>query len=247
MATPPTNSLVRVAEQDTTLPIAGGPNKIVPATPILNEGFDKGNKAFAQNFNYILDNIADWVQFSLDETSDLVADLQQQINDLDTKVTQRELPIGATIELNVSTNPATLFGYGTWVSFGDGLTTVGVGSHTDDRGELKTWTNGQIEGEYRHVQTTGEIATHDHTASSDPHTHRLLGMDSGTATTNDPLPGNKIPGETDNTAAYTNSGTGAQQLVEDTTVNVTVNNTGSSDPMNNTQPSIAVYRWIRTL
>jgi len=110
--------------------------------------------------------------------------------------------------------------------------------HTDDRGENKTWVDGQTEGEYQHVQTESELAQHNHTFSGT--------TDDNTAATN-------IDQFKDLVGTDTGS---AQNVADDQVTNTdlthnhafsgTTDNTGSSSPMNNTQPSIAVYRWKRT-
>ena len=56
----------------------------------------------------------------------------------------------------MSTNPATLFGFGTWVAFGAGRVIVGVG--TSDA----TYAAGATGGESTHVLTTPEMPSHTH-------------------------------------------------------------------------------------
>ena len=41
--TKPRNPIIRIAEQDTTLPIAGSVNKIKPEAPLTTVGYDKNN------------------------------------------------------------------------------------------------------------------------------------------------------------------------------------------------------------
>lgn len=221
MATQPTNPIIKIAENDVNLPSTGQPNKNEPSSPLQTTGYDNDQVVTAEELNYILDNFSSWLTY------------------LNEELEQRKLPIGSVVEFSgVSTNPATLLGYGTWESFGEGLTTVGVGSHTDDRGEIKTWSDGQTEGEYQHVQIESELAQHNHTFSG---------------TTDDNTVATSITQYL--TPNGTDTGT-AQQQISDTSQNTdlthdhafsgTTDNTGSSSPMNNTQPSIAVYRWKRT-
>lgn len=60
-------------------------------------------------------------------------------------------PVGIIIELAVSTNPATLFGMGTWVAHGTGRVTVGIDSGDTD---------------FDTVNETGGAKTHTHALSN---------------------------------------------------------------------------------
>ena len=253
MATEPTNKLIRIAELDTTLPIAGGPNKIEPESRILSTGYDDDNAVFAQDLNYTFDNLGQWVQYLVDS----VGELKDQI-------IKERVSVGEIIEITGdSTNPSVLKGYGTWESFGQGQVLVGAGSHTDDRSESKSWIDGQTEGEYRHVQTESELATHDHAGRTDNDTHfhdysktdNFSGKAEGSSSD---LPYTEtIPDNGDSSYGVTGGVDGSCISIKisnttDTTSSdehnhpFTTNNTGSSSPMNNLQPSLAVYRWKRT-
>lgn len=236
MATQPTNPISVIAEDDVSLPSTGQPNKVVPNSAILTKGYDDDQVVTAENLNYMFNNLGKWSEYFL-----------ERINELQQQIEKERVSVGEIIEITgVSTNPSILKGYGTWTSFGSGLVTVGVGNHTDSRGESKTWSDGQTEGEYKHVQTETEVGSHSHTASSDPHTHNLLGLTGGPFDLTDNLSGNKIAGESQGGNSYTNNGVGGQQLVENTAAQVTVDSSPAATAMNNTQPTIAVYRWKRT-
>ena len=239
MATEPTNKLIRVAELDTTLPVAGGPNKIEPESRILSTGYDDDTTVFAQDLNYTFDNLAQWVQYLVDS-----------VGELKVQIIKERVSVGEIIEITgESTNPAILKGYGTWESFGAGQVLVGVGTYTDDRSESKSWVDKQEEGEYRHVQTSQELCSHKHEVNlttgseSVPHTHSYgFGLYDESSI------------EKDKPA----SGFGAQETTfeDDTDTSTDTNHThsvsgdteveGNSSPMNNIQPSLAVYRWKRT-
>lgn len=237
MATEPTNALVRVAELDTTLPIAGGANKIEPESLILTTGYDDDQAVFAQDLNYIFDNLAQWINYS-----------QERIDELISQVEKERVSVGEIIEITGdSTNPSVLKGYGTWESFGEGQVLVGVGEHTDDRSESKTWVDGDSEGEYKHVQTEAELGKHNHpddisaSASSDGlHNHSLPSRDNSDN-------GNWYVEDAGDSGATRTANTGDAGIHSHTiTVFGGVQDTGDSSPMNNIQPSLAVYRWKRT-
>ena len=233
MATQPTNPIVHVAETDGNLAGTGQPNKTVPSAALLGLGYDKNQTVMAEHLNYVLDNIAEWQKFFKD-----------RIDELQAQVEQERLPVGSIFEITgVSTNPATLLGYGTWSAFGEGVTLVGVGSHTDDRGENKTWTDGQTEGEYQHVQTESEMPSHTHsvtgsTNTTGAHVHNIQLSNSDAA--ND---GNEIDSGDEPTIVGNKSTDSAGDHSH--TVTGTANTTGGDNPMNNTQPTLAVYRWKR--
>ena len=229
MATQPTDDIVRVAESDTTLPSTGLANKLEPPTQVRTVGYDLNELVPAEDLNYILDNFGKWLQYFKDE------------------LVSREIPVGGIFEITGnSDNPSTYFGYGTWESFGAGQVLVGTGAFTDTNGDEIVWGDADQSGEYNHTQTESELATHTPSATVDPHTHNALGLTGLSAPSTDPLEGNKIAGESEGGAAYTNIGSGSQQIIEDTVTTMTFDSIGSSAPMNNIQPSIAVYRWVRT-
>ena len=67
-------------------------------------------------------------------------------------------PIGSVYVSVVSTNPATLFGFGTWAAFAAGKTLVGI-----DAGQTEFDTVEETGGEKTHTLTTPEIPAHAHT------------------------------------------------------------------------------------
>lgn len=234
MATEPTNPLVRIAQQDTILPATNGPNKIPPRTTITTIGWDDNSFVGAQTLNYTFDNIAEWVQY-----------LTETVGELKSQIEKERVSVGEIIEIRGNnTNPAVLKGYGTWTSFGEGQVLVGVGSHTDDRGESKVWVDGDEEGEYKHVQTEAEMVEHGHslsgTTDEDQHTHDVnsAAYNGGSTVEN-------------NKWAYGSGAAVASVAITTTSYSHehsftgTADNTGSSSPMNNIQPTLAVYRWVR--
>ena len=236
MATQPNIDIIEFASKDVNLKYSGKPNKAEPSSTLKTLGLDRDQAVTAENLNYLFDTISKWQNY-----------FKEKISELENQVEKERVSIGEIIEITGdSTNPSVLKGYGVWESFGSGQVLVGVGSHKDDRGESKAWTDGQSEGEYKHVQTVDEIATHTHAASVPPHSHEIYGSTESSPSPN-PVEGGSVAGEEAAVgAAYTNSGKGGNKIIKDATLSVSVGNTGASSPMNNIQPSIAVYRWKRT-
>lgn len=75
-----------------------------------------------------------------------------------TRATAQEYAVGAVYVSTVSTNPATLLGYGTWEAFGTGRTLVGI-----DAGQTEFDTNGETGGAKTHTLTESEMPAHTHT------------------------------------------------------------------------------------
>ena len=138
-------------------------------------------------------------------------------------------PVGSIyINASVATNPATLFGFGTWVAFGSGRVMVGL-----DSGNALMDTVEETGGSADSI-----VPSHTHTASSavtDPgHVHNV-GAD----------PSNGY------NSVETAAGGGAyliptRSAVTGISVATTVSSTGVSATDTNYQPFITVYMWKRT-
>lgn len=129
-------------------------------------------------------------------------------------------PIGSVFIGVVATNPATLLGGGTWVSFGAGRVLVGL-----DATQTEFDTVEETGGAKTHTLTTAEIPAHLHAMNADgKEVAKRAGVDSSidfassTVSVND--------------ADYTGS--------QDTGL------TGGGGAHNNLQPYIVVYFWKRT-
>jgi microcystin-dependent protein len=174
--------------------------------------------------------------------------IDKKIAVLTLQIEKERVSIGEIIEITGNeANPATLKGYGTWLSFGSGLVTVGVGSHTDSRGETKAWVVGQTEGEYKHAQTESEMAQHDHTdnfsATTGNDTHSHTGNLGENRDTSSPVSSPSQSNFADDGLDYT---TRTDTHNHSVSISGGVLNAGSGTAANNTQPTIAVYRWKRT-
>lgn len=74
------------------------------------------------------------------------------------EILKKAYPVGSIyINASVSTNPATLLGFGTWSAFGAGRTLVGI-----DSGDTDFDTVGETGGAKTHTLTTAEMPVHSH-------------------------------------------------------------------------------------
>jgi len=141
-------------------------------------------------------------------------------------------PIGSVYTSTVSTNPNTLFGFGTWVAYGEGKVLIGVGT-----GFAAGATGGSADAivvSHTHTATVTD-AGHFHDIGNDIFQGSIYGtVSSGTARN---LAGYGNPPNS------TNSG-----KTNTTTTGVTVANstTGASGTNANLQPYVVVYMWNRT-
>jgi len=133
-------------------------------------------------------------------------------------------PVGSIyINATSSTNPATLFGFGTWVAFGAGRVPVGFdsGNPLFDSAEE---TGGSADA---------IVVSHTHTLTDPGHTH----------TTTVPI---SAIGDS-RQALYSTAGADTTSLTtSSSTTGISVNTAGSSGTNANYQPYITVYMWKRT-
>lgn len=145
-------------------------------------------------------------------------------------------PIGTIREFNVSTNPSTLLGFGTWTAHGAGKFTIAIDSGdatmdtVDETGGAKTVTIGQTN--LPNI-STGAGTAHTHTQNS--HNHTVPGQSTGgsggvryDAGTGTPVSISSTTATNQNESAHTHS------------------LGGSGTALNVMNPFIVVYRWVRT-
>jgi hypothetical protein len=171
-------------------------------------------------------------------TNNTVADADEvmaNFNYLDSQITavmSALNPVGTIREFNVSTDPATLLGFGTWAPFGTGRVTVAI-----DAGQTEFDTNGKTGGSKTHTLSIDEMPIHTHTQN--PHTHSrsnqysISGFRTGTG-------GQGF--RADSSLLYT--GSNNYDTIDNATA--TNQNAGGNGAHNNLQPYIVVYRWVRT-
>jgi hypothetical protein len=135
-------------------------------------------------------------------------------------------PIGSIYTSTVSTNPSTLFGFGTWVAFGAGRVLIGDGG-----GYAAGATGGSADAivvSHTHSATT--------TSTDSGHTH---GISPGAWTDG----GGKVEG---NSFSFGGKVTATQTSTANITSSTSISTTGSSGTGANLQPYVVVYMWNRT-
>lgn len=162
-------------------------------------------------------------------------------------------PIGSIYSSTASTNPGTLFGFGTWVAYAAGRVMIGTDGSTYTPGA----TGGSADAiTVAHTHTfsatsSGQSQTHTHSISvSDPgHTHTVgitavpgFGFVSGGDTAT------RSTGSTNTGSATTGITASAGNASQDHTHSVsgTTASTGSSGTGANLPPYVVVYMWNRT-
>ena len=149
-------------------------------------------------------------------------------------------PVGSIYMSTVSTNPATLFGFGTWEAMPAGRVLLAQGKSSWGT----TYNAGSTGGEATHTLTVGELAKHFHLATTNTnggHTHTLSLRQrhgshggGGQASYGDgDVWGGTVVGTTNNSGNHTHT--------------ITVNNTGDGNAHNNMQPYYTCYMWCRTV
>jgi hypothetical protein len=135
-------------------------------------------------------------------------------------------PVGSVyINATNSANPATYFGFGTWVAFGAGRVMVGHNA-SDPLFDTAEETGGSKDA---------IVVAHTHTTTvTDPgHTHNVANA--------------LIASGAGAIAAYTFSNENPRPIFSATTgISVTANSTGESGTNKNLQPYITVFLWKRT-
>jgi len=153
-----------------------------------------------------------------------------------TAALQAVYPVGSIyINAGVSTNPATLLGFGTWTAFGAGRVPVGLnaGDTLFDTLEETGGSKDAVVVSHTHTGTTSTTGSHNHSTSANGNTN-------GYAYGGDTY--NVTRGSLDG-GPYTSMVTGTAGSHNHT---FTTDSTGSSGTNANLQPYITVAMWKRT-
>ena len=147
-----------------------------------------------------------------------VAATTEWVNDAIAAAVPEAFPVGSVFISVVSTNPATLLGYGTWSAFAEGRMLVGIKSTDTD---------------FDTVEETGGAKTHTLTVDEMPsHAHDVVGMTSRQDTWNEPILSSVALAGEDTGSTTTDSG-------------FTVA-TGGGSAHSIMNPYIVTYMWKRT-
>lgn len=151
---------------------------------------------------------------------------------------QSAYPVGSIYMSTVATSPATLFGFGTWVTYGSGRVLISQDG---------TYTAGSTGGSATTTLVEANLPSHTHSATSvsntsDPgHSHNSS-IGSGFISNGGPeslAGGPNLPFGRPSTTASAVTGLSVS-------TSTTIGNTGSGTAFNNLPPYIAVYMWNRT-
>lgn len=131
-------------------------------------------------------------------------------------------PVGSIYISTSSTNPTTLFGFGTWTAFATGRTLIGVG--TSDQ----AFAAGTTGGESNHALTSTEMPVHNHGVNDPGHVHDIH-LQANTA------------------AGGTNRGSqGGDSNSDLSGTGISIQNAGGGAAHNNLPPYVVTYMWQRT-
>ena len=169
---------------------------------------------------YVKNNISEYVKNNISETL------------------KKVYPVGSIYMSTVSTNPATLFGFGTWEAMPAGRVLLAQGKSSWGT----TYNAGSSGGEATHKLTVGEVPSHTHNATSNSsggHTHNY----------HKPLSGSlmELCGGSDSNRTHERFSTVATSNSGTHTHTVSISNTGDSNAHNNMPPYYSCYMWRRTV
>jgi len=143
-------------------------------------------------------------------------------------------PVGSVYTSTVSTNPNTLFGFGTWTAFGAGRVMIGNGG-----GFTAGDTGGSADAvvvSHTHTATSTSASTSTVTDPGHSHTYNSSGIDGS-------IDGS---GSSSRLTGNTSSATTGISVSTATTTSTTNASTGVSGTNANLQPYVVVYMWTRT-
>lgn len=228
-----------IGTSDTTLNVYTGDGTLFPSTPFYITLTPKNKLSRMMNSEIMLVTNVSGDTLTVTRAQrgttaksfdygDIVANgiYKEDLDDLQLSILQAMMPVGFVVTLGVSTNPATLYGFGTWAKI-EGKVVVGI-SATDTEFDTLDETGGAK----THTLTTSEMPSHDHS------TFKSVWFPSGTGS----LDINDRNGDgimvTDNAAGGSGEFYGNDRTM--------INNEGGGGAHNNLQPYIVKYIWQRT-
>lgn len=149
-------------------------------------------------------------------------------------------PVGSVFISVVSTNPATLLGFGTWQPFAAGRVLVGL-----DPDDAAFDTVEETGGAKTHALTVNEMPSHTHVQDAHNHTQNAHSHVQS-------LPTSQTGGQSSGTRDTSTNGSGTDALSTAATTatnqaaTATNQNTGGGAAHNNLQPFVVVFMFKRT-
>ena len=114
------------ATEDTTLPATGQTNKVRPREVLRNIGWDKGQIPTCEEWNWVLNNVYNWVNYFEQEIESLEDELAQKTSNL--SIVNIVYPLGITIFFNSNKDPSTAFPGTSWERTGAYKKTIRLAS-----------------------------------------------------------------------------------------------------------------------
>jgi microcystin-dependent protein len=153
---------------------------------------------------------------------------------------QAAYPVGSIYLSTVATNPNTLFGFGTWVAYGQGRMPISVDA---------TYLAGTTGGSATTTLITANLPSHSHSATF---TGTALGTHQHYVGSNDSTAGYGGDAGNREFVQNYNAGNGPATYTDPLSAgtpsgSVSVGNTGSGTAVTTISPYIAVYMWNRTV
>ena len=140
-------------------------------------------------------------------------------------------PVNSVFLSVVSTNPATLLGYGTWSAFGAGRMLVGFNASDPDFDTVE-----EVGGSKTATLAEANLPSHTHAVTDPGHSH----VEQNNSATTGGLAGWGARDTSTNTAVATGYST------QPATTGITVGNTGAGQSFSVLNPYVTVYMWKRT-
>lgn len=176
------------------------------------------------NAGYVFQGNGVWTAIDTDGTLTANSDTRIPSQKAVKTFVQSLYPVGSIYISTVATNPATLFGFGTWSAFAAGRTLIGVG--TSDQAFAAAATG----GESNHTLTGAE-------SGEKGHIHNYLTDDNGSSTTSLVM---NHTGTSHNVATFNSASGGLTSGSEQA-----IAASGATNAHNNLPPYIVTYMWVR--
>ncbi|AXB82600.1 phage baseplate protein [Megasphaera hexanoica] len=146
-------------------------------------------------------------------------------------------PVGSIWETTTTDDPNVLWSGTTWVQMDAGRVLVSAGTYTEN-GTKYTYNLGDKGGEAKHQLTTGELAKHSHSMTSNGDHYHLISRNQDISSEHVTGPGPDTVGDFDNQNILKTSTSGNHTH--------NISSVGGNESHENRQPYQVVARWYRT-